>query len=192
RFLEAVQLGALGTVQRLASQVHDPMIPRNLRIVNPSDGWTTLMYAVLSGSFMMVRWILDQGHDTPDRPSCSYDRRTVLHLVAELGHEDILQLYLQRFPQLLEAKDRSGRTPLLVASRYGHEGLVEALLALDALVDAVDVEGNTALHYASAWGHLPIIRLLILHGCKYSMRNTAGWSASDWAFSPATRSVLEE
>jgi hypothetical protein len=47
------------------------------------------MYATLSGNLELVQWVLDRGHDSFGGISCSYDKRTVLHIAAEFGYEDV-------------------------------------------------------------------------------------------------------
>jgi hypothetical protein len=46
------------------------------------------------------------------------------------------------------------------------------------------------IYSASAWGYIVIVRLLIMHGCKYAAKNTAGWSPADWAYSSEIRSSI--
>lgn len=46
-----------------------------------------------------------------------------------------------------------GRTPLLVASAYGHEGIIQLLLDNDANINAKDKDGRTSLDLAKEYNH---------------------------------------
>ncbi len=52
--------------------------------------------------------------------------------------------------KLLEAKDKSGLTALLISCREKDHSTIELLVESGADVQAVDVDGNTALMLASA------------------------------------------
>ena len=56
--------------------------------------------------------------------------------------------------------DRSGRTALQVAVRYGHLDIARLLLDSGAGVDARDADGWTALHHAAQNGDTDFLRLL--------------------------------
>ena len=60
--------------------------------------------------------------------------------------------------------DRSGRTALQVAVRYGHRDIARLLLDSGAGVDARDADGWTALHHAAQDGNSNFLRLLVARG----------------------------
>jgi ankyrin repeat protein len=64
------------------------------------------------------------------------------------------------------AKDRSDRTPLHYAARWGHKDVVELLLAKDADVNVKDNQGQTPLSLAEEEAHKQIVELLLKHGAK--------------------------
>ena len=45
---------------------------------------------------------------------------------------------------------------------------------------------------ASAWGHVPVLQLLIERGAGFQLRNNAGWTASDLAFSFSVMNALQD
>jgi uncharacterized protein len=61
--------------------------------------------------------------------------------------------------------DKSGWTPLRVASSRGHVEIVEALIAMGTRgIDSRGVNGLTALAWAAKKGHTDIFKLLIEEG----------------------------
>ena len=78
----------------------------------------------------------------------------------KVGSDDALQRLLQNKPSL-EARDKRGKTPLILAASLGKATAVEDLLANGADLHAVDDNNSTALHRAierSAW---PVMSLLL-------------------------------
>jgi ankyrin repeat protein len=67
-------------------------------------------------------------------------------------------------PSLLEARDRDGFTPLMVAVNAGCEACVPTLLELGADVGATNASGHTALAPACASSFLRAVRQLIAAG----------------------------
>ena len=66
---------------------------------------------------------------------------------------------------IINARDGSGCTPLLIASQYGHADLAAFLLKRGADGSAVDSSSDTALHWAAYKGSVPVCGLLLhLHG----------------------------
>lgn len=66
----------------------------------------------------------------------------------------------------LEAKNFSGRTPLMRVSCANSEQAIQAvevLLSLGADIHAVNDDGETSLMCAAEWGHPDIVSLLITH-----------------------------
>jgi ankyrin repeat protein len=57
--------------------------------------------------------------------------------------------------------DAEGETPLMVAARLGHAGLVSALLDAGADPDAVDQLGWTALQKAMVRRHVEVVNIIV-------------------------------
>ncbi|KAH0490660.1 hypothetical protein TgHK011_002118 [Trichoderma gracile] len=66
----------------------------------------------------------------------------------------------------MEATQRDGLTPLLVAASNGREAMVAALISKGANLDVRDVCGSTPLALASVRGHIGIMRLLLDNGAN--------------------------
>lgn len=77
----------------------------------------------------------------------------------------------------VDAKDASGRTPLMVAAQAGNAEAVRTLAAANASIDAKDSSGNTALILAARAGKLDSIRALLDQGASINAANDAGQTA---------------
>ncbi|KAL9082809.1 MAG: hypothetical protein Q9165_008768 [Trypethelium subeluteriae] len=88
-----------------------------------------------------------------------------LHLAARHGLSYIIQMILEQESRNsinIDAKDRSGRTPLSRAAEGGHEAVVRQLLATEKVdVDAKDESGRTPLWWAAEGGHEAVVRQLL-------------------------------
>ena len=80
----------------------------------------------------------------------------------------------------VDAHDRYGKTPLMVASAFGNVEAAKALLDLGADIEARDRERSAvAVHYAARAGHvgMAMARLLLARGADLDLRTTAGETA---------------
>ena len=76
---------------------------------------------------------------------------------------------------MMEAKDASGCTPLLIAAQYGQVHVVAYLLQMGANLQAVDTSKDSALHWAAYKGSIQVCGLL----SYYSNSNDNGNSNSN-------------
>jgi len=90
------------------------------------DGKSALTYAIESGNTEKTRLLIEAGAD------CNLvDKRnnsTFLHLAAGSGYKDIVELLLEKDPDI-NAKDNLKRTPAYLAKYYGNKEITELLLA---------------------------------------------------------------
>jgi len=77
---------------------------------------------------------------------------------------------------VVNSKDKQGKTPLILASRLGYSEIVKCLLKHGAHVDSVENYGWTALHIAANKGHLSIAEVLISHGASVNCQNINGYT----------------
>jgi len=76
-----------------------------------------------------------------------------------------------------EAKDRKGKTPLMLAAEGGHVDVLEQLLSSGARVnDVADIDGNTCLHHAAMNRQVAACVLLMKAGAVTEVRNLSGLS----------------
>jgi 26S proteasome non-ATPase regulatory subunit 10 len=94
------------------------------------------------------------------------DKRTPLHWAASSGlsSEAIRLLCDCGGKDILEARDSSGWTALMIASSAGRAETVEQLLYAGADAIAANPRGQTSLHYAASKGHLDVAKVLLEQG----------------------------
>ncbi len=88
-------------------------------------------------------------------------KSTLLHLAAKIGSYDVVELLIEKAPDLLNAKTVHLNTPLHVAIQEGQYDIVELLIEKGADVNAKNVHGNTPLHVAVMHGQITIIEFFL-------------------------------
>ena len=82
-------------------------------------------------------------------------------------------------PELLEATDENGNTPLILAAATGQDDLVKVLIAQGANPNAQNHEGETAALHAVAGGEADIVRLLRAAGADMHVPSSNGTTPRD-------------
>jgi ankyrin repeat protein len=127
-----------------------------------NDSGMTPLYSALQASRKpdvdVVRLLLDHGAEV-HTPKHGRSRWSALHLAAERGNPEIVQMVLEKNTEV-EVRDSQGATPLLAAtaSLNGNPAVVQLLLDHGADPHARDDYGKTALDNA---GTLRVSRMLI-------------------------------
>ncbi|XP_068311203.1 protein ACCELERATED CELL DEATH 6-like isoform X2 [Pyrus communis] len=88
---------------------------------------------------------------------------TVLHLAANTGRVQLIQLVTLNFPGLLRKQNDDGQLPLHVAASAGHLSAVRCLVdtAQGNTFNEKDERGNTALHVAVENNHQDVAMFLV-------------------------------
>ncbi|BGP17740.1 hypothetical protein JCM10213_005321 [Rhodosporidiobolus nylandii] len=162
----------------------------DIRNTDPQSRQTSLLIAAARGRADVVDWLLDEGHDE-DEVSRDAAGTTVLHLAASFGFVDIANLYLARYPFVVEWVNSRGQTPLHVAAMKGEAEVAQLLVDQGADINAPDLDGSTPLHYASSYGRRSVVKLLIDLDCQTDAKNNQGFSAADYAYSFSLLQELE-
>ncbi|XP_047351752.1 ankycorbin-like isoform X2 [Vespa velutina] len=84
-------------------------------------------------------------------------------------------------PELVNAPDAEGHTPLHLAVIAGDTQLVAVLLANGADVNAKDLEGHSVLHWATVCGEAECVRLILAAGARPSTPDLRGGSPLHYA-----------
>jgi uncharacterized protein len=168
----ASQRGDLSQVQRLlreGAQVNQ----RN------SDGQTALHYAVQCKNVLVVQTLIQAGADVNARRAGNVTP-LMLSLDMAFGQPDIA-LALIRAGADVNVADENGDTALIIATTESSSEVFESLLDRGANPNASGLNG-TALHYAAMNAMLDRAKLLLDHGADASIRNSAGQTPNDVAF----------
>ncbi|MCJ1388180.1 hypothetical protein MMC18_001025 [Xylographa bjoerkii] len=140
----------------------------DLRMLN-RNGHTCLHIAAVYSTPEIVQLLLSRGAD-PNHGN----GESAIHGVAKTGSLGILNLLLKAQANL-EARDNTGRSPLILAVQNNHPGLVKRLLKQGAKLDVADHYGTTPFHIAVAKGFHEVMDLLMIHG-----RLNNGWDATGY------------
>ncbi|KAI6777534.1 uncharacterized protein J7T54_004255, partial [Emericellopsis cladophorae] len=115
-------------------------------------------------------------------PSMTCDGVDIFEVARALanGHGPLAQLLLNNGADF-NARDKFGRTELMLASQDGHEEVARLLIEKGADVHARDSDGRTALIWASEKGHEAVARLLIDKGADVNAQTNNKGTALIWA-----------
>ncbi|KLJ11012.1 hypothetical protein EMPG_13701 [Blastomyces silverae] len=128
-------------------------------------GRSPLLFAVANDHASIVRMLLER--DTAQTLHTVSDGGvTPLNLAASGGHEEIVKLFLQKTVHQEHACFGSGWRPLIEASREGHTGVVELLLAEQARRWPGYSSLWQPLFWAAYGGYDDIVRLLLAAGAS--------------------------
>ena len=116
---------------------------------------------------------------------------TALHNAAENDHPRVVTRLLDS-GWSLEARNKFGHTPLLVATDEGNLDTVRTLLLRRANIDTQDNDKETPLYAASCQGLSDLVKILLQCGADQTIRNKAGKTAEDAAEDEETRAVFRE
>lgn len=125
-------------------------------------------------------------------PNClGSDSRNALHLACSWGMTDRLQELIDAKVDV-NARDKSGKTPLHHAVVRCNREATAALLSAGAEVNAIDLENNSPLHIALKVGRSDdTCQLLLLEGANPIIRNSSGQSAIDIAGEKRRQALAE-
>ena len=118
-----------------------------------------------------------QHADMDHRDSKGYD--AMLHAAVN-RRLDVLEMFLERRPDLCESACNQGMTGMMIGARQGHHDVVEFLLESGADRDRVDALGNSALMWAGRYGHTHVVELIMKVPYIRKMFTDGGKQAHTW------------
>jgi ankyrin repeat protein len=93
-----------------------------------------------------------------------------LHEACRNGHAGLVKCMLKE--ENINLRDGQGRTPIFIASQYGHKCVVEFLLTKHADVDLPELNHyKCPIHIASKTGHYCVVKALIEHGATVNIKD---------------------
>ncbi|MHC4464267.1 MAG: ankyrin repeat domain-containing protein [Planctomycetota bacterium] len=105
------------------------------------------------------------------------DATTPLHLAAEKGHKDVVELLVAKGADI-GAKDTDGDTPLHSAAGADHRDVAELLIANGADLNVKNNDGRTPLDVALSQRHNDIAKLLVEAGADIPTIHMAAFVGS--------------
>jgi outer membrane lipoprotein-sorting protein len=134
------------------------------------DGLSPLMEAAFQGQLASVRTFLQRGGNITATNSDGYTALMYAIMGASHHSNGVANLLVERGSDV-NARDRFGRTPLVLAAKYDTVSVIEPLLAHGADVNADDEWGSTALMNTERGD---VGAILIAHGARLDIRDHAG------------------
>jgi ankyrin repeat protein len=160
------------------------MLQRNDVDPNARDreGFTPLHQACEGNHVETVKLLLQfRGIDT--NPRDSQMKMTPLHVAAERGFPDVLQVLLAYTgpskPVELNARDKRDATPLIIVAEIGNESCAKILLDYPGVeLNAQDGDGKSALHCAAEHGGGEVLTMLLaMKGLNVNVKDRQGETA---------------
>lgn len=99
-------------------------------------------------------------------------------LLIKAGDKEKLEALLKKEPELLENRDRHGKTPLHAACELGQAEIAGLLIDKGANVRSRDREGLTPLHYAAFSNNKELMGVLLKKGAELNARDNKGRTPS--------------
>jgi len=100
-----------------------------------------------------------------------------LQSAAAQGDLVTVRAILRSEPDLVNARDEDGWTPLHEAARAGYVRVADLLIKSGAEVDARDHLGATPLNAAARAGEMRVVRFLLAHGARVTDSGLPGLAA---------------
>jgi len=168
--MQAARRGKVEVVRALLAHGANP----NAKETN--GGQTALMWAISERHAAVADELVKRGADVHAR---SNGGSTALMFAAQQGDADSARILLAAGARPNDRIERSGQTPLIIASAMGHEAVAVQLLEAGADPDAVDHIGFSSLHRAvrdkKAVG---IVKALLKHDADPNLRLNQARTAS--------------
>ena len=114
-----------------------------------------------------------------------------IHQAAQKGELAKVEELLKQNPQLVNARDETGRTPLHWAARGIHLDVIKLLIQNGADVNARDNGNIMALHSVAARGHKEAAELLITHGSDLTAKDVTGNTPLSYAVSGTHKVIVD-
>ncbi|KAI3415947.1 hypothetical protein GPALN_005508 [Globodera pallida] len=133
--------------------------------------------ACANGRSEVVQFLLSRGATLS--PEQTWNGKSALICAVESGSWDLVVSVLNgggatTTDQLNHVASQDGLSPLMVAARHGHVGLVDLLINRGAKLDMADAHGRTAAMHAIEARHSSTVALLLERGCALFARDTHG------------------
>ena len=141
--------------------------------VRDTSGWVPLDYAITFDKIDAISALLK----SPYQLDCVQKLPTheiPIHLACEKSTAEVIDVLIQYGADI--NKKHNGMTPLMVACKRGHYGIVQHLLQKPSIdIDAVGYKGKHALHFA-VFTSSKIVTALVTKGANPNIMDESGWT----------------
>ncbi|EQC28849.1 hypothetical protein SDRG_13361 [Saprolegnia diclina VS20] len=127
------------------------------------DGQTPLQLAIATNAHAIADRLQDAMNMPPVKEELDGKGGARLSFIRTGDVARVHAWLAQAADTVIESRDDSDKTPLMLAAAGGHHTIVELLLERGPDVDATDAMGRTALMYAALSGHPIILDMLLGH-----------------------------
>eukprot|EP01089_Gocevia_fonbrunei_P018200 TRINITY_DN6109_c0_g1_i2.p1 TRINITY_DN6109_c0_g1~~TRINITY_DN6109_c0_g1_i2.p1 ORF type:complete len:566 (-),score=58.06 TRINITY_DN6109_c0_g1_i2:11-1549(-) len=146
---------------------------------------TPLLLAASKGHLQICKILLDQ--KKIDVNICNIDSTSALHYLARISPQGCLELHLLeevlgmmlRRKVAVDAKNKTGETPLHQAARVGNDDVIGFLYKHNANINEQNKNGETALHYAAILGRDSTVSKLLSCGADKNLKTKSEETALD-------------
>src|SRR5690606_33144413 len=161
-----------------------------LPIFNYEDhhGETPLFFAVINKQKQTILHLLDNGANPQIN---DFQGNSLLHILAKTGQQDVTEKLIGLGLDV-NALNKDGLPPLLIATRNKFLPIVKLLIQNGADVDFTDKMGNSALSIAVENNVIPMVNLLLDNGASVNLSNDSNESPLLIAVRLVNRIVAEK
>lgn len=150
------------------------------------DGETALSKASNAGHDYVVLFLLTNNTEIDNKIAFK-----ILSDAIKSNNMDLLSVILEKTPSLINEKDSSGKTPLILAVSEDNIDAVKFLISKGANKNAQDNNGMTPLMFAARDGQENIFFESLNAGANTKLKSNVGYSALSFSISSQNPNILK-
>lgn len=134
-----------------------------------NNGRTALQWAAINGRSEVVEYLCGIGSDEGHKDN---DGAVALHYAVTHDNVELVKALTNK--HTVEAKDRYGQHPMMIAAANGNLKVLEYLMEVSDIINQPDHEGRSALSLAAMASHTSIIEAIAPRITDWRQRDTDG------------------